>query len=173
VFETPAIPRSSTRFAADAMLGSLSRKLRALGFDTAYYRSGEDTGLLDLCESEDRVLLTSDRPLALRATGRGLKAVLVEKGTDADRLSELRTKCEAAGIRLERSGPLCSQCGGTLSRLRREQAFGKVPPGVLSRHRAFYFCWNCGRYYWKGTHWKKLRLLGRRLNSTSNAAIRR
>ncbi len=48
------------RFVADAMLGSLARKLRIFGFDTLYFKDGGDSELLKLAKSEGRILLTSD-----------------------------------------------------------------------------------------------------------------
>ena len=60
----PSLDELRTRFVADAMLGSLARKLRALGFDTAYYKSGDDLGIITLAARSSRIILTADRSLA-------------------------------------------------------------------------------------------------------------
>ncbi|MDE1857901.1 MAG: hypothetical protein KGI26_02375 [Thaumarchaeota archaeon] len=157
-------PRGPTKFVADAMLGSLARKLRALGFDASYYRSGDDAGLLEAAAREGRVVLTSDRELAARASARGTRAVLLTERTDGARLSAMARACRGEGIALVRGDPLCSVCGGTLKALRRADVSGMVPPSVEKRHRAFFSCEECGKLYWRGSHWKKLRSMSRRLN---------
>lgn len=157
-------PRGRTKFVADAMLGSLARKLRALGFDASYYRSGDDTGLLDAAEREMRVLLTSDRELSARASARGTPAVLLLERTDGARLSAIARACREQGIPLVRGDPLCSVCGGALRALRRADVSGMVPPSVERSHRAFFRCGGCGKVYWRGSHWKKLRSMARRLD---------
>jgi uncharacterized protein with PIN domain len=154
-----------TQFVADAMLGSLCRKLRALGFDTSYYKAGSDSGIITLAHSQKRVILTSDRSLAALATSKGLMAILVEGKSDGERISAISRAAAASGTRLVRWDSLCSLCGGELSTLRRIDVLGEVPPIVMKHHRVFYRCNGCGHLYWRGSHWKKLRLLSRRLKS--------
>ena len=65
------------RFVADAMLGSLARKLRIFGFDTLYFKEGDDTALERLARKEGRIIITSDRLLSRDAERLGLRSVLV------------------------------------------------------------------------------------------------
>ncbi len=143
------------------MLGTLARKLRALGFDTSYYGKGDDAGILWLALAEGRVLITSDRPLVERARSRGLTALLLTGKKDTNRIASLVGLAKFYGVPLTRGDSLCSICGGRLEPLRRADVSGKVPPMVVKRHRIFFRCFDCGRYYWKGSHWKKLRWLER------------
>ncbi|HEV2226724.1 MAG TPA: Mut7-C RNAse domain-containing protein [Nitrososphaerales archaeon] len=152
-------------FIADAMLGSLCRKLRALGFDTAYYKAGNDSGIITMASAQKRIILTSDRSLAAIAMSKGLLAILVEGKNDGERISAISRAAAASGTRLVRGDPLCSICGGELFTLRRVEVLGEVPPSVAVSHRLFYRCGSCGKYYWRGSHWKKLRSLSRRLGS--------
>jgi uncharacterized protein with PIN domain len=152
-----------TAFVADAMLGSLARKLRALGFDTVYYKTGDDSDLLDLAAREERVILTSDRSLASRALAKRLRAILLIGKNDRVRVRRLAGAAQLWGIPLVRGDPLCSLCGGRLARLRRKDVKGRVPLSVERRHRLFYKCFSCGQVYWRGSHWKKLRSLARQL----------
>jgi len=154
---------AKTRFVADAMLGSLCRKLRALGFDTSYYKTGNDSGMIGVAQAEGRVILTSDRSLAAMASSKGLQAILVSGKSDGERISAISRAAAATGTRLVRGDPLCSLCGGELSALRRIDVIGQIPPSVITRHRVFYRCRSCGHFYWRGSHWKKLRSLSRRL----------
>ncbi|MDE1852951.1 MAG: hypothetical protein KGI38_04280 [Thaumarchaeota archaeon] len=152
-----------TRFMVDAMLGSLARKLRALGFDAAYFKDGTDSELLSRTGSEGRVMLTSDRSLASRARAKGIKVMLLRGKSDGRRVAEIGRGSEAVGVRLVRGDPLCSLCGGELEALGKKDVRGRVPQSVEGRHRLFFRCKSCGHYYWRGTHWKKLRSLANRL----------
>jgi len=145
------------------MLGSLARKLRALGFDAAYYRSGEDAGLLERSVKEGRIILTADRSLAARAEAKGIKAIPVFGRTDGERVGAMAAGAVACGINLVRGDPLCSLCGGELRRARKDEISGEVPPAVWRRHRLFFECTECGQLYWRGSHWKKLMSLAARL----------
>ncbi len=150
-----------TKFIADAMLGSMARKLRALGFDTSYYKEGDDAGILAAAAEERRVILTADRSLAAKARSAKARALLLSERTDGMRLASLVRLADSSGLGLVRSDSRCSVCNGELERLSREQVAGKVPPSVQRHHRLFQRCVKCGRYYWKGGHWKKLRWLER------------
>jgi uncharacterized protein with PIN domain len=146
------------------MLGSLARKLRALGFDTSYYREGDDSGLMAIARGEGRWILTSDRFLASVASSRGLTAVLLEGRSDGVRLGEIATAASQLEKPLSRGDSLCSKCGAGLVRVVRNDIAGLIPPSVLLRHRSFFRCLSCGQVYWHGSHWKKLRSLARRLD---------
>ena len=157
-------PRRSarpTRFVADAMLGSMARKMRVLGFDTLYYSDGGDGGIMRLARSEGRVVLTADRSLAEGARAGRASVLLISGRSDSRRLASLLVTAKSSGVSLARGEPLCSLCGGDLQTMRRADVAGHVPPSVERRHRLFFKCVECGQYYWKGSHWKKLRWLDR------------
>ncbi len=145
------------------MLGSLARKLRALGFDTAYYRSGDDGGLIALAMLEKRVILTADRSLEARARAKGVNAVLLTGETDRARMRTLHREAKPLGIHFLRGEPRCSVCGGQLEVVTKASVLGEVPAAVQRRHRLFFRCVSCGHLYWRGTHWRKLMSLSRLL----------
>ena len=159
--------KQTTRFVADAMLGSLARKLRIFGFDTAYFARGDDLELESLARKERRVILTSDRGLFARSKGRGTVVILVEGKTDRARL---RSVAEQAGLGTDlRLGAgrasRCAVCNGELELLGRKEAIAsKVPPKVLASHRLFFRCRSCSRCYWRGRHWDRLRRLSYSVN---------
>ena len=156
--------RPRTKFAVDAMLGSLARKLRAFGFDASYYKAGDDTGLLQTALNEGRILLTSDFALASRAASKQVKAILLTQKGDGARIAAIAKACKEDRTSLSRGDPMCSLCGGELERLRKDGLSTDVPPSVLASHRLFFRCLGCGQVYWRGSHWKKLRSLARRLS---------
>ncbi len=155
--------RERTKFVADAMLGSLSRKLRIFGFDVTYYNRGGDSEIMEIANSERRILISSDQDLISKAQSADLPALLVSGTTDSSRIVSLASAAKDAGIELVRGEAMCSVCGGSLLQLERKEVSGRVPPLVFESHRLFFVCGTCGRYYWRGSHWKKLRWLESRL----------
>ncbi|MGP8125035.1 MAG: Mut7-C RNAse domain-containing protein [Nitrososphaerales archaeon] len=156
---------------ADAMFGSLARKTRALGFDTVYYSDGDDSGIIRIAESEGRVILTADRSLAERAHSGGTRVLLISGTTDSRRLVSLLVAARSSGISLVRGGPLCSLCDGELQRVKKTNVTGRIPLAVERRHRLFFKCLACGQFYWRGSHWKKLRWLERILVEVPVATV--
>ena len=161
--------KAETKFVADAMLGSLARKLRAFGFDTVYYKDGSDSDLLDLAASEGRVILSSDRSLSERAEARRMTSLVITGSKESQRLVSLRTGAEASGLLLGRGPPRCSLCNGDLLKTPKSDLVGSIPARVLRRHRLFYRCLDCGMIYWRGSHWKKLRWLEKLLDPGPDA----
>ena len=146
------------------MLGSLARKLRALGFDAAYYRSGGDAGLMERSVLESRIILTADRALATSAESKGISVILVKGDSDRARVRAIAVEAGVKGIYLVRGEPMCSLCGSELRSVRKRDVSGEVPPAVERHHRLFFRCSSCGQLYWRGSHWKRLMSLAERLD---------
>lgn len=154
------------RFVADAMLGSLARKLRILGFDTLYFRAGSDAELEALARRERRIILTSDKALKGRSRKSGVRAILVEGRTEVARL---RSVLEQSGVKIgPRKGwaSRCAVCNGELEVVPKQSiAAETIPKKVLARHRLFYQCKSCSRLFWRGGHWERLGRLSSSLNA--------
>jgi len=137
------------------MLGSLARKLRIYGFDTIYDTTLNDVELIRIAESHDRTLLTSDRELFLRATNRNISAVLIVGDNDTARLASVFGSLQiAAELNPERSR--CPVCNGLLEEAIKS-SLTDIPKTVLERHERFYICENCGKVYWQGSHWRRMK----------------
>jgi hypothetical protein len=139
------------RFVADAMLGRLARWLRILGYDTLYDAAWDDPHLVRLARAQDRVLLTRDTELARR---RGVRVVLVEGETLEAQLDFLR---RALHIRARLDMGRCPVCNGQLQAVEKKSVRERVPPYVYATQDAFRVCAGCGRIYWRGTHWERMR----------------
>ena len=149
------------RFVADAMLGSIARKLRIFGFDTLYLNGGDDADLEAIGRRERRVILTSDKLLFAHALRRGGRAILVEGSSDRTRLLSILAQAgpEVASHSGRRESR-CALCNGELEVLKRSVAAKeKIPSKVLARHRLFFRCTSCSKMYWRGGHWDRIRRL--------------
>jgi uncharacterized protein with PIN domain len=147
------------RFVADVMLGRLAKWLRIIGYDTLYFRDIEDSQLIRTAVRENRIVLTCDVELHDRG---GFKGLLVEQGDLQTQLAQviqeahLQPRCET-GVR-------CPLCNELLKDVSRAEVKGLVPHFVWTTQGQFSRCPRCGKIFWKGTHWerikKRLRAMG-------------
>lgn len=156
-------------FAADVMLGKLSRWLRLLGFDTFYSNQAEDDFLRRLVESEGRILLTRDTELH-RLVG-SLSSYLVEADQPKKQLAEVARFFKLGRFAGFPRASRCPRCNGPLINSDREAVKESVPPYVYSTQEGFTVCRDCLHVYWQGTHVPRidrfLHALWREINSTS------
>ncbi len=128
------------------MLGRLARWLRLAGYDAAYWRAGSDEALMMAARGEGRLILTRDHQLASR---RGAQALLIRaEGLDGQ-IAEARAGLGPDPAPFTR----CIECNAALADLPHAAAAALVPPYVWHTQTHFRRCPDCGRVYWKGTHW--------------------
>ncbi|MBD3243948.1 MAG: twitching motility protein PilT [Chitinivibrionales bacterium] len=146
-------PLSECRFVLDVHLGLLARRLRLLGFDTLYRNDYSDHEIVEISVADDRIALTRDIGL--------LKHAVLRRGrwVRSPRAVDQTTEVIAAFRLQEKARPFtrCTQCNGTVRDIDRATAAGSVPERVLRTHRRFYACDSCGRVYWGGSHYDRLR----------------
>lgn len=138
------------RFLCDAMLGRLTRWIRLLGYDAAYSDAG-DHELARRARAEDRILLTRDTQLVNR---RGIKALLITSDDPADQLRQVVREFDLAQSRVFSR---CPTCNTPLRQTPRLAVKDRVPPYVLHHHTSFRECPGCGKVYWRGSHWQRIR----------------
>jgi uncharacterized protein with PIN domain len=146
---------SVLRFITDGMLGKLTRWLRMLGHDVTYFRSADDEKLVELAESEKRVLLTRDHKLHQQAVTRGVEVVLVEAADEAGKLADLARRF---GFKLEidLSVSRCPKCNAEIRAVSKEVVADQIPEATSIYYDDFWLCLGCGKVYWQGAHWKQI-----------------
>lgn len=142
------------KFWCDAMLGGLSRWLRALGYE-AYFEHGIDDGeLVERAARDDATLLSSDRPLfdRKRVASGEVRSLFVPR--HAPILDQAVFVLSTLGLDVL---PLrCMACGGTLASVPRAEVEAQVPPKALASCDTFFRCERCAHVYWYGTHWTRI-----------------
>jgi uncharacterized protein with PIN domain len=128
------------------MLGRLAKWLRLMGYDAAYWRNGSDEELMQKARAEARLIVTRDHQLAGR---RGVQALLITAETLEAQITEVRAALPGHPQPFTR----CPECNGLLADLPHDEARDLVPPYVWHTQPAFRRCPDCGRVYWRGTHW--------------------
>lgn len=143
-------PTSPPRFVLDVHLGTLARRMRLLGLDTAYDRDADDEELLQTSLTEQRVLLTRDRGLLHRRALRW--GAHVDHQLPDEQVREV----------LDRFSPplhpwtRCPLCNGMVHDVAKSQVDAQLPPGTQRCYVTFRRCQACGQVYWQGAHGDRL-----------------
>lgn len=148
-----ARPLRDTRFVIDSHLGKLARLLRMLGFDALYKRDYEAKDLVAISLAERRIILTRDRGV--------LKHSAVTHGywlRSTDPKQQVREVVERLALRSDVS-PFrrCMLCNGMIEAVDRAVVLRTLPPAVAKTQTEFHRCASCGKVYWRGTHYERMR----------------
>ncbi|MCU4925610.1 Mut7-C RNAse domain-containing protein [Halobacteria archaeon AArc-dxtr1] len=143
------------RLLVDLMCGGIVSYLRMCGHDTVYAgdRGVEaDDAVLELARHANRTIVTRDVALANRAE-RTDGAICLESRDVEAQLRELA----AAGVDLELDAEptYCGSCNGRLERVEGTDPLPEYVPDSLES--AIWRCQDCGQYFWRGSHWDRVR----------------
>jgi uncharacterized protein len=147
------------RFVLDVHLGTVARRMRLVGLDTAYGRDADDDELIEQANSEQRVLLTQDRGLLCRrALWRG---AYVRGAGPGEQFADVLGRFAPPLAPWTR----CPACNGLLSAVAKGEVESLLRPGTRRTYQAFARCQQCGQVYWHGAH-------GDRLDAIIESAVR-
>ncbi|MFC9285851.1 Mut7-C RNAse domain-containing protein [Streptomyces sp. NPDC057052] len=145
------VPGAPLRFLLDVHLGTLARRLRLLGVDTAYESADiGDPALAARSAAERRVMLSRDRGL-LRRRELWAGAFVYSTGPE----EQLRDVLDRFAPEL-RPWTRCTACNGLLREATKEEVADQLKGGTRKSYDVFARCPDCGRAYWKGAHHEQL-----------------
>ena len=142
------------KYLCDQMLGTLAKWLRIYGFDTFYPEgSSDDSELLDICKKENRVLITRDKSLIIRARRENIKTIEV---SSIDINNQIKTVISDEIINSENVLSRCILCNGLVDEIKKNDVKGKIPKNSFDSNDKFWYCKKCDKIYWKGSHFKNM-----------------
>lgn len=146
-------PLREPRFVLDQHLGRLAAYLRLFGFDTLYEPAWDDAQLADIAARQERILLTRDRGLLKRKVVR--RGYCPREAHPRRQLLEVMRRFDL----LPASRPLtrCLACNGRLEEVRADQVGDSAPLDIILSYSDLSRCSGCGRVYWKGSHYRRMR----------------
>ena len=142
------------KFLCDQMLGTLAKWLRIYGFDTYFPKTEiDDKKLLEISKKENRILITRDKDLIYHARRENIEVIEIDK-IDIDEQIAIVIK----NFKVDNSKILtrCLLCNSLLNDIKKEKVKDKVPIKVFNNFDRFWFCKNCNKIYWKGSHYDKM-----------------
>ena len=154
------------RFVVDGTAGRLARWLRILGFDVEYVAACEPSIVAGIARRSGRKAITRSAGL-LQRLGSDCILLVSERLDD-----QIRQFLKEAGTETCDLFSRCNVCNAKLERIDKQQVRGRVPEYVYLNHDRFSACPVCGRYYWQGTHWKRMleeieRITGGQINGAA------
>lgn len=150
--QQPVSGNNEHRFVVDVHLGKLAKALRILGFDTYYRNDLNSKEIVSLAQYEHRIVLTRSIPL--------LKHKLIEYGYwlrseyPSVQLEEviLRFGLEQECKPFRR----CLECNGIIRAVPKGNIIHLLEPRTVRYFNEFFQCSNCGKVYWKGSHFDRM-----------------
>lgn len=146
-------PLRDTAFVLDVNLGKLARRLRMLGFDALYRNDYDDHEVIDISVRTGRIILTRDRRL--------LYPKIVTHGywlRSGDPGAQVREVLRRFDLK-DRIVPFrrCLECNGVVEAVDKAAVRDLLEPLTRRYYDEFYRCRDCGRIYWKGSHYEHMR----------------
>jgi uncharacterized protein with PIN domain len=140
------------KFVVDCMLGKLAKWLKILGFDALFFSRIEDDELLAIARRDGRILLTKDTGMIQKA--KHAETLFLESEEWQDQVRQVLEHFEL----WEKVNPhtRCIDCNVKLKNLPKKNAKNLVSSFVFEHADAFALCPNCGRVFWRGTHFKDM-----------------
>jgi uncharacterized protein with PIN domain len=157
----PRLPErlQAPRFVLDQHLGRLAAYMRMLGFDVEHTVPAPDEELAAISSRQDRVLLTRDVGLLKRKEVR--LGYFVRATDPRAQLSEVVKRF----CLVDMIAPFtrCFRCNTSLQHVDKAAIAARLPERTAELHDDFKSCPDCGRVYWKGSHYDRMRALIERI----------
>jgi len=146
-------PLRETKFILDVHLGKLTKLLRRLGFDSEYRNNYSDSEIVNISLKEKRIILTRDRGiLKIKKVTHGY---CVRSTNPKKQINEVLNKFDL----FKQIKPFlrCILCNGMLNKVDKEKIKSHLQQKTEQYYTEFNRCSKCGKIYWKGSHYKKMK----------------
>ena len=153
------------RFVLDNHLGRLAAYLRMLGYDTLYRNDYNDALLAEIAEHEHRILLTCDRQLLMRS--QVTHGYFVRSRDSRQQLLEIAARYSLDSHK--KPFTRCMDCNGEIHAVRKLEIEDQLPTDAKKYYSRFYRCDNCGKVYWEGSHYLKMKAMIENINNGTMA----
>jgi uncharacterized protein len=157
-------PLRDLKFILDVHLGKLSKFLRLLGFDTFYDRNYNDDIIIRISVSEKRIILTHDR--GILKNSKVTRGYWVRSQDPEEQIREIITRFDLKNNL--RSFTRCTECNSLLIDIGKEEIAGQLLPKTKMYYHDFSKCPGCGRVYWEGSHYERMKIFIQKLLNPEN-----
>ena len=143
-------------FWCDAGLGGLARWLRAAGYEALWQAGIPDDALLSEARKLAANVLTTDSLLMERRVVRDGSIAAYWLPPTLRIIEQLSRVWREFGLTLRE--PRCMSCGGELRPVEKESVKDRIPPKTYRWLEEYFICRRCGKLFWRGTHWQRIRI---------------
>ncbi len=153
VSKVRAQPLRQLKFVLDVHLGKLARLLRLLGCDALYRNDYDDEQIIDIAKQEHRIILTRDR--GILKNSQVTHGYCVRSCKPMEQVQEVLQRFDLYTHLAPFSR--CLECNGIVSAVTKVSVSDQIPIRISMAFDNFWQCMDCGRLYWRGSHYEKLR----------------
>lgn len=140
------------KFIVDCHLGNLAKYMRLLGIDTFYKNNIQEKEIINIAINDQRIILTKNKNLLKRneiINGYWMRNENVE--------SQIKEVIQRFKLQKEiKYFSRCLICNSKLKFIEKEKIINRIPSRVKEWCNEFYYCENCDKIYWKGSHYNKM-----------------
>ncbi len=140
------------RFLLEADLEKLAKWLRFLGQNVKVLPGPINKE--DVVRERERVFITTSKKWEKHLKAWGVDYLLIPKD---DWKVQLCIIIKHFGIKPKLVLNQCVYCNAELKPVEKEEIKDKLPPPVYEFAKDFTLCLTCGRIYWKGTHFPRMK----------------
>lgn len=147
-----AKPLRKPKFILDVHLGTLAKYMRILGLDTLYQNNYKDDEIVKISLKEKRAILTRDRGILKRSEV--THGYWIRNSQTSEQIIEVIKRFDLKEQIKELSR--CLLCNSLLKKIPKAQIIDRLPRKVKEYQHEFYYCMNCDKIFWKGSHYTKM-----------------
>lgn len=147
-------PLRKPKFICDVHLGKLARNLRMLGIDVYYKNDLSDEEIVRISLSEKRAILTRDVGLLKRSEV--THGYFVRNDNPEKQIAEVLGRFHLH--KFIKPFTLCLECGTRLVKIAKDDIIDILPEKVSKQQNKFFYCVNCKKIYWAGSHFNNMNL---------------
>lgn len=147
-------PLRETKFILDVHLGRMARYLRLLGFDTIYETGYNDDEIITISLMEKRIILTRDR--GLLKNNKVTHGYWIRSQHAYEQLKEVINRFDLRSA--AKPFTRCMECNSLLKDVKKEDISSHLPERTRRYYDVFKSCSGCGRIYWEGSHYEKMKM---------------
>jgi len=141
------------KFILDVHLGTLAKYMRMLGFDALYKNDYKNEEIVKISLKEKRTILTKDRGILKRSGvthGYWIRNVKVDSQIiEVIKRFDLRDQIKEFSR--------CLLCNSLLRKTSKMKVIRRLPRKVKEFQKEFYYCKECDKVFWKGSHYIKMK----------------
>lgn len=148
-------PLRKPKFVLDVHLGTLSKYMRILGFDTKYKNNFSDNEIIKLSLNEKRTIVTRD--LGILKQKKVMRGYYVRNTNPKKQIAEIINRFNLKEEIKEFTR--CLDCNSLLKKIDKGKIVDQLPPKVKIIYNEYFICMKCDKIYWKGSHFQNMKLL--------------
>lgn len=140
------------RFILTVDAQKLAKWLRLLGYDSKVIKSVSLLNLIRIAKKEKRVIITRSKEVLKHPVE--FARIFIHSDQLEAQLEELKPFLK---YHPEAVFTRCPEDNDLLHAIDKEKILELIPPKVAQLHDSFKICHKCGRVYWQGTHYEKIK----------------